>query len=842
MSYSLSDDPITPAPFQPDYDPTAGAAPERPIRPIAGSAWLRARLAGMRQRWGLVGLILILLVVATLFALPGGTGPLTLFNPSSSRPDDPITVAPLIGAVIGDGQSLAAPITRTLNLVLVEGAAAQSDGSLDTAGLNVANRSNADYALLLVVKPPADHDAAALLNDSATRRALTSSITALLQEGTYRGVVLDFGLLDKGQASDLNSLVRELAGQFGNDWLLGVRVPTPMQNGGLWDTGAYDWRWLSAQADLLIVTPPGGPDDYVEGGLTDRFFEWARTRVDSVRLYPAFSALSVDEWGGQLNPIPYDYALAPLGVVGLNPDNLAAAQHPEPGQALTFELYGTAAHIDRDQQSGLYYYEVYGSDGLRRVWLMTPAALRARLGWIASHGVGGIILLDLFDEQTAGGLLTALQEFKLGQPSTLASELHLEWTIREADGPVIAQMTTDLGESITWTPENEGNYLISASLPGVGFSDRGALPLIVGGQTVGIAPAQEGVVAGAPDSPPPTPASGQGGLLAPLPEDMPPPVYPAGALGNFELGGQVNHVIEHPGYMRQAGMTWVKFQLAWAEDLDSSVVWELIERGRKEKFKVLISVTGREKYPSNIDVPKFQEFLEGVAYYGADAIEVWNEPNIDYEWPRGRIDGARYVRELLAPAYNSIKSVNPHVMVISAAPAPTGAYFGEGGCSLQGYGCDDWLFLQQMAQAGAANYMDCVGAHYNSGATSPTQTTGHPADPGYGHYSWYFPGMLQLYGGTFGHRVCFTELGYLSGAGLGTVPDRFDWARDTSVADQAQWLAEAVQLSRDSGLVRLLIVWNVDFTYWGDDPMAGYAIVRPDESCPACAALGEVMP
>jgi hypothetical protein len=294
--------------------------------------------------------------------------------------------------------------------------------------------------------------------------------------------------------------------------------------------------------------------------------------------------------------------------------------------------------------------------------------------------------------------------------------------------------------------------------------------------------------------------------------------------------------------MHESGMTWVKFQLAWAEDMDSSIAWDLIQQGRAHNFKVLLSIPGRENYPTSIDVPKYLEFLRGVAYYGPDAIEVWNEGNIDYEWPRGQISGTAYVRDLLAPAYNAIKEVNPNIMVISGALAPTGAFFSDGGCSAQGTGCDDWLYLQQMAEAGAANYMDCVGTHYNAGATSPSATTGHPADPGYQHYSWYYGGMLQLYGGTFGRPVCFTELGYLSGEGLGAVPGRFGWAANTSAAQQAQWLAEATQLSKQSGIVRLMIVWNFDFTYWGDDPMAGYAMVRPNGSCPACDALDLVMP
>jgi hypothetical protein len=147
-----------------------------------------------------------------------------------------------------------------------------------------------------------------------------------------------------------------------------------------------------------------------------------------------------------------------------------------------------------------------------------------------------------------------------------------------------------------------------------------------------------------------------------------------------------------------------------------------------------------------------------------------------------------------------------------------------------------------MRDAGAADYMDCVGAHFNAGATPPSATTGHPADPGYQHYSWYYPLMAQLYGGTFGRPICWTELGYLTGEGYGQVPERFNWAADNTVAEQAAWLAEAAQLGLTGGNVRLMIVWNVDFTNWGDDPMAGYAIIRPGGGCPACDTLGTVMP
>ena len=228
-----------------------------------------------------------------------------------------------------------------------------------------------------------------------------------------------------------------------------------------------------------------------------------------------------------------------------------------------------------------------------------------------------------------------------------------------------------------------------------------------------------------------------------------------------------------------------------------------------------------------------------MAAAGADAIEVWNEPNIDREWPTGQVNGGTYT-QLLAKAYNAIKAANPGTMVVSAALAPTG--FFAGGC--QEGGCNDDVFLQQMAAAGAANYMDCVGAHHNSGATSPSATSGHPA--GGTHYSWYFLPTLNLYYGAFGgaRKVCFTEFGYLTDEGyapLESAAPAFAWAKDVTLAQQAQWLAEAAAMSINSGKVRLMIIWNVDFTNYDSDPMAGYAIIRPGDNCPACDSLGAVV-
>jgi hypothetical protein len=158
--------------------------------------------------------------------------------------------------------------------------------------------------------------------------------------------------------------------------------------------------------------------------------------------------------------------------------------------------------------------------------------------------------------------------------------------------------------------------------------------------------------------------SGDDGDTAPAP---PPPV----ASGSFELGGQT-HTLANPQLMHESGMSWVKFQHKWSPGDTPEAVAGRIGHAHGNGLKVLLSIPGANTYPDSIDFNAYVEFLRGVAALGPDAIEIWNEMNIDFEWPAGQIDPNSYVNNMLAPAYQAIKSANPNVMVISGAPAPTG--------------------------------------------------------------------------------------------------------------------------------------------------------------------------
>lgn len=340
---------------------------------------------------------------------------------------------------------------------------------------------------------------------------------------------------------------------------------------------------------------------------------------------------------------------------------------------------------------------------------------------------------------------------------------------------------------------------------------------------------------GAPAAPTADPAAPAGDAAAPaVTAPPPPPVVNSAPVAGFNLGGHVAGLDAFAvDAMRRAGMTWVKKQVRYQLGQDPGSVAGLINEAHANGFRVLLGVVGLpDQVMQGGYFEAYAAFVGGVAALGADAIEVWNEPNIDREWPAGNIDPALYTR-LLAQAYNAINAANPSTLVISGAPAPTGFF---GGCT--GAGCDDNLYMSGMYAAGAANYMDCVGIHYNEGILPPTATSGDPRGSST-HYSRYFLGMVNTYNAAMRNSrpLCFTEFGYLSPEGFGPLPGSFGWAENVTVAQQAQWLDQAASMAARRN-VRLMIIWNVNFTNYGEDPMAGFAIIRPGGGCPACDLLG----
>ncbi len=730
-----------------------------------------------------------------------------------------------VGESLGD-------IGSALNVVEVSGPTLQADGSL-VGGIAGGFTTGQGYAVLPVVRSPDDGGVAlnAMLADPNARLQQIGSLVDLVNSGDYNGVTIEYRQLDPARGPAFTKLIADLsAALHQQNKILAVVAPTPAIENGEYTTGGYDLRSLGEAADVIEL-PLSDDLAAVGNGSAGQMIGWAAGQVNRYRLRLLTSTLSTDSANGAIRRISATDALAWFGNATLETDATQIA----PGALVSVKLNGKVQTLDYDAQAFAPRF-TYTDDGgvTHTITYVTPETLAHQLALAQTYRLGGVSVRGLFAPGSPSTMLDTLVQFKVNNAALTSSGAALNYVVSNSNG-VIAQATGLPDQPFTWTAGDPGSYSIAASLQSAGGVGFGSVDVVV--------PLATPLPTSTPTSrpyPTATPCGGPCPTAVPVPTKAPAsaPIGGGGAWGPLEIGGQVVHGgIAPAADMKRAGMNWVKLQGHYGDDLAPA-----ISNAHALGFKILLSVVGDKGSVMNAGYQsQFAGYMATLASQGADALEVWNEPNIDREWPNGQVNGNNYA-QLLKVVYPAVKAANNNTIVISAAPAPTG-FFGGGTC-FDARGCDDKPFMESLVAAGAASYLDCIGIHYNEAIVSPREIGTDPRD---NHYTRYYQTMVNTYAGAFQNArpLCFTELGILTGEGypdLASTAPSFGWAGGNTVAEQAQWLAEAVTLAKGTSAVRLIIVFNVDFTTYGSDPQAGYAIIRPGGGCPACDALDAVMP
>ncbi len=305
----------------------------------------------------------------------------------------------------------------------------------------------------------------------------------------------------------------------------------------------------------------------------------------------------------------------------------------------------------------------------------------------------------------------------------------------------------------------------------------------------------------------------------------------------------------------QLGLDWVKMQIQWwlvhpSPDADQWFFYDgVIDEAANHNLNLMVSVVGSPDWTraaaNHIGPPddynQYANFLtELISRHPGqiDAIEVWNEQNLDREWQTANgISPEDYVR-FLEVAYNAIKAADPDIIVISGALSPTGM-----GDWVRW--ADDFEYLDRALAAGMLNFADCVGAHHNgyniapdvafdqAGSTAEAATAVFRGPFDNPHHSWSFRTTLDTYAQKVQAvdptmKLCVTEFGWASSEGYDVVPEGFSFAQDNTLEEQANYVVQAFQQMHNSGSVWLAFLFNYDFGNKGsgaqDDPVP-YSIV-----------------
>lgn len=367
-----------------------------------------------------------------------------------------------------------------------------------------------------------------------------------------------------------------------------------------------------------------------------------------------------------------------------------------------------------------------------------------------------------------------------------------------------------------------------------------------------------------PPSPTPRPTATPIPSVTPTPRNTPvvTALPDAPRLDNNAIGLQLYYNMDVAGwdnvlrYTQAAGVGWIKLQANWSwlqpngpNQFDQSFrLFQLhVQEADKRGLRVLISIAKAPPWARNVnrnedgppdnpqDLANFIRFMLDKIGPNIDAIEVWNEPNLIREWTGALpFNGGGYM-QLFRPAYDAIRAYSPSMFIITAGLAPVGNVPGA---------VDDRTFMQQMYDAGLANYRDiAIGIHPygwgnppDSRCCNPIPDRGWDDDP---HF--FFLDNIEDYRRIMvrnGHgdlQMWSTEFGWATWDFLWTEPPD-PWMTYNTPELQAQYTLRAFEIGEERDYLGPMFLWNLNFanqTVVSErNEIAGYSLLinAPDGS------------
>lgn len=315
--------------------------------------------------------------------------------------------------------------------------------------------------------------------------------------------------------------------------------------------------------------------------------------------------------------------------------------------------------------------------------------------------------------------------------------------------------------------------------------------------------------------------------------------------------GNSNTTARDLGRLKTLGFGWQKSLFRWRDietDCKGCYQWgeadRIVQASGQNGLKIIARIDfpptwARADRANNGAPDNYQDFADfirafteryktGSTYGTVQAIEVWNEVNLQREWGAAisQQSAVDYVR-LLGLAYKAAKAADPNVTVITAGLSPTGWN--------DDTARPDDEYLQWMYGAGlkgGLNY-DVLGVNAN------TQCPSVEADFGacpvmadrMGHPSFYFRRVEQLRGimeanGDTAQQVWLLEFGWTTDP----VNPSYSWYATTEDR-KAQLFMDAFKYASTNWApwIGVMTVWTLADPRWGaQDEQVYWAVTNPD--------------
>ncbi len=280
--------------------------------------------------------------------------------------------------------------------------------------------------------------------------------------------------------------------------------------------------------------------------------------------------------------------------------------------------------------------------------------------------------------------------------------------------------------------------------------------------------------------------------------------------------------------VREMGAPWVVEYFPWAyiEPRRGRYEWEradlIIDLANRQGLTVIARLGFVPEWAkpagsvsTYLDDDHFQDFARHAAAFAehfrgrVKYIIVWNEPNLALEWGYRKPDPDGYTR-LLCQAATAIRQVNPDVVILGGALAPTlGDPTGE-------LGMNDLEFLQAMYDAGAKPCFDALAVH----AYGLTFAPDDPPDPDVINFRRVeLLREIMFRNGDDAKSIHITEAGW---------NDHPRWTRAVRPAQRIRYTLRAYELAQGWPWLASLSMWAFRYPWLEKNVRDYYTFVTPD--------------
>ncbi len=340
------------------------------------------------------------------------------------------------------------------------GYAPAADGKVTGSAQTIAGASGNVVPTVRATTADDDGAVAAIL---ASPALLDEHVTALVQlalQNGNAGIDIDYPRVPPARKADFTAFITVLAGQLHQaNRTLSVTLPSPARSGVSWDTGAYDWEEIVAQADLIKFRPGEDPSLFFQS-VNDALAYLGSQGVNLKKVALVVSRDSHESASDGLSSMTLYQALSLASEIEVR---TASTITPNSSVVIVgrniFEDDG-ASGLVWDDQANAVSFDYPGRGGTRTVWLENSLSLAFKLQLAAKYGLGGVVISDVSDTTGKADFWEPLRVYSASgeiQPASANSTmLRPEWEV-QAGNP-----QPESKGNLVWTaPQQPGSYEVT---------------------------------------------------------------------------------------------------------------------------------------------------------------------------------------------------------------------------------------------------------------------------------------------------------------------------------------------------------------------------------------------